>query len=101
MDESVIEGLFENGLMAVEIPEKYGGAEMGFGAAIVAIEELAKVDPSVSVLCDVHVRLSEFISGLFHPQWRLSNLVEHPCQHCFSQVRVPSPYGYLPPRPRY
>ena len=68
MDESVIEGLFENGLMAVEIPEKYGGAEMGFGAAIVAIEELAKVDPSVSVLCDVHVCHPEFISSLYHPR---------------------------------
>ena len=57
MDEGVIEGLFENGLMGIEIPEEFGGAGMGFGAAIVAIEELAKVDPSVSVLCDVHVRL--------------------------------------------
>ncbi|KAF8427715.1 acyl-CoA dehydrogenase [Tirmania nivea] len=54
MDEGVIEGLFENGLMGIEIPEEFGGAGMGFGASIVAIEELAKVDPSVSVLCDVH-----------------------------------------------
>lgn len=54
MDEGIIEGLFENGLMGIEIPEEFGGAGMGFGAAIVAIEELAKVDPSVSVLCDVH-----------------------------------------------
>ncbi|KAF8473243.1 acyl-CoA dehydrogenase mitochondrial precursor [Kalaharituber pfeilii] len=54
MDESIIEGLFENGFMGVEVPDEYGGAGMGFGAAIVAIEELAKVDPSVSVLCDVH-----------------------------------------------
>ena len=27
---------------------------MNFTSAIVVIEELAKVDPSVSVLCDVH-----------------------------------------------
>lgn len=50
MDEGIIEGLFENGLMGVEIEEKYGGAGMGFGECIVAIEELAKVDPSVSLL---------------------------------------------------
>jgi alkylation response protein AidB-like acyl-CoA dehydrogenase len=54
MDPSVVEALFEQGLMSVEIPEEYGGAGMNFTAAIVAIEELAKVDPSVSVLCDVH-----------------------------------------------
>lgn len=54
MNEGVIEGLFENGFMGIEIPEEFGGSGMGFGAAIVAIEELAKVDPSVSVLCDVH-----------------------------------------------
>ncbi|KAK1093952.1 hypothetical protein LTR48_001284 [Friedmanniomyces endolithicus] len=36
------------------IPEKYGGAGMNFTAAIVGIEELARVDPSVSVLVDVH-----------------------------------------------
>lgn len=54
MDPSVVEQLFEQGLMGVEIPEEYGGAGMNFTAAIVGIEELAKVDPSVSVLVDVH-----------------------------------------------
>jgi alkylation response protein AidB-like acyl-CoA dehydrogenase len=54
MDPEIVEQLFEQGLMGVEIPEKYGGAGMNFTAAIVGIEELAKVDPSVSVLCDVH-----------------------------------------------
>lgn len=54
MDPSVVEQLFEQGLMGVEIPEEYGGAGMNFTAAIVGIEELARVDPSVSVLVDVH-----------------------------------------------
>jgi hypothetical protein len=54
MDPAVVEQLFEQGLMGVEIPEEYGGAGMNFAAAIVAIEELARVDPSVSVMCDVH-----------------------------------------------
>src|ERR1700733_16014349 len=54
MDPAIVEQLFEQGLMGIEIPEEYGGAGMNFTAAIVAIEELAKVDPSVSVLCDVH-----------------------------------------------
>lgn len=54
MDMTIVEQLFEQGLMSVEIPEEYGGAGMNFTSAIVAIEELARVDPSVSVLCDVH-----------------------------------------------
>jgi short/branched chain acyl-CoA dehydrogenase len=54
MDPAVVEQLFEQGLMGIEIPEKYGGAGMNFTAAIIGIEELARVDPSVSVLVDVH-----------------------------------------------
>jgi short-chain 2-methylacyl-CoA dehydrogenase len=54
MDPTLIEQLFEQGLMGVEIPEEYGGAGMNFTAAIVGIEELARVDPSVSVMVDVH-----------------------------------------------
>jgi short/branched chain acyl-CoA dehydrogenase len=54
MDPAVVEQMFEQGLMGVEIPDEYGGAGMNFTAAIVAIEELARVDPSVSVMCDVH-----------------------------------------------
>jgi len=50
MDKGIISQLFEQGLMGIEIPEKYGGSEMNFGACIVAIEELARVDPSVSVV---------------------------------------------------
>ncbi|KAL6238962.1 hypothetical protein BDW75DRAFT_227542 [Aspergillus navahoensis] len=54
MDPALVEHLFEQGIMGIEIPEEYGGAGMNFTAAIVAIEELARVDPSVSVLVDVH-----------------------------------------------
>ncbi|KAL8871912.1 MAG: hypothetical protein Q9174_002358 [Haloplaca sp. 1 TL-2023] len=54
MDPALVEKLFEQGLMGIEIPEEYGGAGMNFTAGIVGIEELARVDPSVSVLVDVH-----------------------------------------------
>ena len=39
--------------MGIEIDSKYGGAGSTFFASIVAIEELARVDASVSVVCDV------------------------------------------------
>lgn len=54
MDPEIVERCFEQGLMGIEIPEEYGGSGMNFTAAIVGIEELARVDPSVSVMVDVH-----------------------------------------------
>lgn len=53
MDSDVIQGLFDQGFMGVEIPAEHGGTEASFMSAILLIEELAKVDPSVSVMVDV------------------------------------------------
>jgi len=54
MDPAVIKGLFEQGLMGIEVDSELGGAGMSFTSAIIAVEELAKVDASMSILCDVH-----------------------------------------------
>src|SRR6185503_13942020 len=51
--KELIAELFELGLMAVDVPEEYGGQGGSFFHAIIAIEELAKVDPSASVIVDV------------------------------------------------
>ena len=40
--------------MGIETSAEHDGAGFSFTSAIIAIEELAKVDPSVSVMCDVH-----------------------------------------------
>ncbi len=53
MNPQVVSKLFEMGLMGIETPERYGGAGSSFTMACIAIEEIAKVDGSVSVLCDV------------------------------------------------
>lgn len=58
MDPSVVQGMFDNGLMGIETPEEYGGAGASFTSAILVVEELAKVDPSVSVMNDVHNTLA-------------------------------------------
>lgn len=50
----VIDACFELGLMGIEIPEKYGGSAAPFFFAILAVEELARIDPSLAVLVDVH-----------------------------------------------
>lgn len=39
--------------MGLEIDTEFGGAGASFFSAILTIEELAKVDPAVSVFCDI------------------------------------------------
>ncbi|MGK3966107.1 acyl-CoA dehydrogenase [Sorangium sp. So ce1099] len=53
LDRDLLPPLFDLGLMGIEIPEAYGGSGASFFNAILAIEALAVVDPSVSVLVDV------------------------------------------------
>src|SRR5918912_4603527 len=53
MDPALVKQLFDLGLMGVETPEEYGGAGASFFTAIVGVEELSRVDPSVGVLMDV------------------------------------------------
>jgi alkylation response protein AidB-like acyl-CoA dehydrogenase len=53
LDPELIKQCFELGLMAIETPEEYGGAGSTFFNAILAIEELARVDASTSVFVDV------------------------------------------------
>jgi len=53
IDPSLLPQLFQMGLMGIEIPEEYEGAGGSFMTAILAIEALAAVDPSISVMVDV------------------------------------------------
>ncbi|KAG1692324.1 hypothetical protein DVH05_025494 [Phytophthora capsici] len=53
MDHSITRGLFENGLLSVEIPADYGGSEASFLSLCLTIEELSKVDPVVGLLVDL------------------------------------------------
>jgi alkylation response protein AidB-like acyl-CoA dehydrogenase len=59
LDPTLVRGLFELGVMGVEIPEEYGGAGSSFFNAILAVQALARVDPSVAVLVDVQNTLVE------------------------------------------
>ncbi|CAJ0559604.1 unnamed protein product, partial [Mesorhabditis spiculigera] len=53
LHKSIITGSFENGFMGIEVPEKYGGPESSFFDTVIVVEELARIDPSVSVFVDV------------------------------------------------
>lgn len=53
MDAALIQKLFALGMMAIEVPEEFGGAGGSFFEAILAVEEISAVDPAVGVLVDV------------------------------------------------
>jgi len=53
LPRELIDELFTLGVMGIEIPQSYGGAGSNFLMSILAIEELARVDPAVAVCVDV------------------------------------------------
>lgn len=53
MNPELLPKLFEMGIMGIETPEEFGGAGASFTMACIAVEELGRVDGSVSVLVDV------------------------------------------------
>lgn len=55
MDPQLIQQCFEQGFMGIEVAPELGGSGMKFMSAILTIEALATVDPSVSVMVDVQV----------------------------------------------
>lgn len=50
---ALVDQLFDLGVMAVEIPEQYGGSGGTFFHSVLAVEALSRVDPSVGVMVDV------------------------------------------------
>jgi len=52
-DHSLIEQFFQLGLMGIEIPEEYGGGAGTFFEAILAVEEISRIDASAGVVVDV------------------------------------------------
>ncbi len=53
IDPALLKQLFELGLTGIEVPEEFGGQGGTFFQSILAVEEIAAVDPGVAVLVDV------------------------------------------------
>ena len=58
LDEGVLRQLFELGLMAIEAPLELGGAGASFFSAVLAVEEISRVDAAVAVIVDVQNTLA-------------------------------------------
>jgi alkylation response protein AidB-like acyl-CoA dehydrogenase len=53
-EPALIPRFFELGLMGIEVPERFGGSAGSIFMAVLAIEELARVDASAAIYVDVH-----------------------------------------------
>ncbi|HEV3061957.1 MAG TPA: acyl-CoA dehydrogenase family protein [Vicinamibacterales bacterium] len=60
--QELLPKLFDLGVMGIEIPPQYEGAGATFFHAVLAVEALSRVDPSVGILVDVQNTL--FINAL-------------------------------------
>ena len=58
LDAEILRHLFELGLMAIEAPLELGGAGASFFSAVLAVEEISRVDPAVAVIVDVQNTLA-------------------------------------------
>jgi butyryl-CoA dehydrogenase/short/branched chain acyl-CoA dehydrogenase len=52
-DHGLLEEFFHLGIMGIEVPEEFGGGAGTFFEAILAVEELSRVDASAGVVVDV------------------------------------------------
>ncbi len=57
LHDSILPDLFEHGLLGSCIPAANGGAELSFTEACITVEELARIDPGVALVVDVHATL--------------------------------------------
>lgn len=51
--KELLKQMFDLGLMGIDIPEEYGGQGGRFFQSVLAVEEIAAVDPSAGVIVDV------------------------------------------------
>jgi hypothetical protein len=58
LDTGILRQLFGLGLMAIEAPLELGGAGASFFSAVLAVEEISRVDPAVAVIVDVQNTLA-------------------------------------------
>ena len=60
IDPALTRQYFEMGLMGIEVPEQYGGAEGSLMMVALAVEEVSKVDPAAAIMIDVQNTLVNY-----------------------------------------
>jgi alkylation response protein AidB-like acyl-CoA dehydrogenase len=60
LDKDLITGCFELGLMGIEVPGTFGGADGSLFMVALAVEQISKIDASAAILVDVQNTLVNF-----------------------------------------
>src|SRR5436190_2601228 len=60
IDPALVRQYFEMGLMGIEVPEQYGGADGSLMMVTLAVEEVSKVDPAAAIMIDVQNTLVNY-----------------------------------------
>ncbi|MFN2636430.1 MAG: acyl-CoA dehydrogenase [Gemmatimonadaceae bacterium] len=60
IDPALFPKYFELGLMGIEVPEQYGGADGNLFMVTLAVEEISKVDAAAAIVCDVQNTLVNY-----------------------------------------
>jgi alkylation response protein AidB-like acyl-CoA dehydrogenase len=60
IDPVLVRQYFEMGLMGIEVPEQYGGAQGSLMMVALAVEEVSKVDPAAAIMIDVQNTLVNY-----------------------------------------
>jgi len=58
LDPNLLQSLFAQGFMGLEISEELGGSGLNFTSACLVVEEISRVDPSLGILVDIHNTLT-------------------------------------------
>src|SRR3982751_653401 len=60
LDPELLPKYFELGLMGIEVPERFGGAEGSLTMVTIAVEEISRVDASAAIVVDVQNTLVNY-----------------------------------------
>ena len=60
IDPALVKQYFEMGLMGIEVPEQYGGAEGSLMMVTLAVEEISKYDAAAAIVVDVQNTLVNY-----------------------------------------
>ncbi|HET9685153.1 MAG TPA: acyl-CoA dehydrogenase family protein, partial [Gemmatimonadaceae bacterium] len=60
IDPALVKQYFEMGLMGIEVPEQYGGADGSLMMVALAVEEISKIDAAAAIVVDVQNTLVNY-----------------------------------------
>ncbi|KAI4457607.1 acyl-coa dehydrogenase [Holotrichia oblita] len=88
LKKSIIDMLFNSGLMGVTVDPQYGGVGASFMASILSIEEISKVDPGVAGLPDVQNSLINPLIEMFGTEEQKEKYLPQLCTNMCSSFAL-------------